>query len=158
MYQTKNYTQLAPSLSMAPVVPPSKNSIAFKNKLESYLNLFISHLSQPAMWHSDTIKRRNQGQQMPEKHCVIASTHLYWEVRTELTIARNILQYSSHIVVPASLQQETLNKIHQGHHSIHVPTQTNTSLWWLGKASQIKNLVERCPDVPIIQSNTVNWL
>lgn len=43
----------------------------------------------------------------------------YWEVRGKLTIHNsNLLLYNNRLVIPASLQQELLEKIHQGHQGI----------------------------------------
>ena len=42
----------------------------------------------------------------------------YWEVRGELSMHDNLLLFGSRIVVPASMQQETLRKLHQGHQGI----------------------------------------
>ena len=42
----------------------------------------------------------------------------YWESLSELTFCDGLLLYGSRIVMPKQLQQETLTKIHQGHHGI----------------------------------------
>ena len=47
--------------------------------------------------------------------------------------------------MPASLQKETLQKIHQGHQGIQRCRQrANTSVWWPGLSDQIKDLVQQC--------------
>ena len=42
----------------------------------------------------------------------------YWRVRGELCMCEGLLLYGTRIVVPKSLQSETLQKIHQGHQGI----------------------------------------
>ena len=39
----------------------------------------------------------------------------YWEARGSLTLQGNLLLLGNRIVVPASMQQTTLTKLHQGH-------------------------------------------
>jgi hypothetical protein len=62
-----------------------------------------------------------------------------------LTLQNDLLLHGNRIVVPASLQKETLQKIHQGHQGIQRCRQrANTSVWWPGLSDQIKDLVQQC--------------
>ena len=51
----------------------------------------------------------------PERHRISGKLKHYWQARHDLTIGEDLLLYQSRIVVPESLQHETLHKIHQGH-------------------------------------------
>ena len=55
----------------------------------------------------------------PKKQSAIPSSIVpYWTVRNFLTIHNNLLLYNNRIVVPLSLQNETLQKLHEGHQGI----------------------------------------
>ena len=54
----------------------------------------------------------------PERHKVEPPLKPYWKVQGELTIHDNLLLFQKRIVVPASLQRETILKHHKGHHGI----------------------------------------
>lgn len=70
----------------------------------------------------------------------------YWKVQSELSIHNKLLLRGKQIVVPKSLQQETLSKIHQGHQGIErCRLHAKSSVWWPGKFQQIKHLIEQCP-------------
>ena len=70
----------------------------------------------------------------------------YWEARGELTLHNNLLLYNNRVVVSASLQQEMLEKIHQGHQGIQrCRLCAQISVWWPGLSSQIDKLVQKCP-------------
>ena len=57
----------------------------------------------------------------------------------------NLLLYRRRIVVPRSLQQETLKKIHAGHQGIQrFRLRAQSSVWWPGLSSQINEMVKNC--------------
>ena len=65
---------------------------------------------------------------------------LYWDARSELTICDGLLLYGSRIIVPKSLQWETLSKIHQGHQGIEkCRLRVSTSVWWPGVSREMQN-------------------
>ena len=51
----------------------------------------------------------------PKKQLIPPNLTPYWKARDSLTICTDLLLYNSRIVVPKSMQQETLRKIHSGH-------------------------------------------
>lgn len=70
----------------------------------------------------------------------------YWESCGELTLHDRLLLHHTRIVVPAAMQQETLRKIHQGHHEIQrCRLRAKVSVWWPGWSKQIEELVKQCP-------------
>ena len=82
----------------------------------------------------------------PEKRGLDISITPYWKVRCSITVQGGLLLYYQPIIVPRSLQQETLNRIHEGHQGIErCRMRTKTSVWWPGISSQITTLVENCP-------------
>ena len=58
----------------------------------------------------------------------------------------DLLMYGTRIIVPKSLQAETLHKIHQGHQGILKCRQrVLNAVWWPGVSREIENLVKSCP-------------
>ena len=51
----------------------------------------------------------------PEQRIHTKQLHPYWGARHKLTVVDDLLLYDSCIVVPLSLQAETMSKIHTGH-------------------------------------------
>ncbi len=70
----------------------------------------------------------------------------YWEAQGDLTLHGNLLLCDNRIVVPASKQQETLEKIHAGHQGIQrCRLRAKVSVWWPRLSRQIEELVKNCP-------------
>lgn len=46
-------------------------------------------------------------------------TKPYYQASGELTIVKGLLMRDTRIIIPKSLQQESLAKIHEGHQGIH---------------------------------------
>ena len=70
----------------------------------------------------------------------------YWPVRGELTLHNDLLQRGRCIVVPVSLQRETLDKIHSGHQGIHrCQSCASMSVWRPGVKQQVEQQVQHCP-------------
>ena len=83
----------------------------------------------------------------PVKSKLTPDIRPYWNIRNELSIGDNLLLRSSRIVVPASLQKETIDKIHHGHQGIHrCLLRANTAVWWPGLSKQITEAVKSCPE------------
>lgn len=59
------------------------------------------------------------------------------------------------LVIPPALQEVLLAKIHEGHLGINkCRSRTRQSIWWQGMRSELKNLVEKCPNCIEQRSNT----
>ena len=70
----------------------------------------------------------------------------FWRFRGELTLSDTLLLYQSRIVIPVSMRQATLEKIHQGHQGIqHCRMRVSSSIWWPGVSREIENFVQSCP-------------
>lgn len=82
----------------------------------------------------------------PDQEEVSSEVTVYWTVRTELTVVDNLLLYRNRIVVPKSLQTETLRKIHQGHQGIvKCRERVASAVWWPGVSTQLEEFVKACP-------------
>ena len=81
----------------------------------------------------------------PDKHQVSNAIKPYWSIRGELTIIQNILLKGKQLVIPTSLQSQTLNRIHEGHLGINkCGERAKISVWWPGLSTKIKQMVENC--------------
>ena len=70
----------------------------------------------------------------------------YWRYRGSLTLTNGLLLYQTRIVVPSSLRQQVLQKIHLGHQGIQrCRLRVATSVWWPGVTSAIEQFVQSCP-------------
>ena len=82
----------------------------------------------------------------PSKHQVSGDVTLYWSIGGELSVCDDLLLRGTRIVVPPSLQKETLLKIHQGHQGIQKCRQrVAEAVWWPGISQEIEDLVKSCP-------------
>ena len=146
------------TLSRAPVM--SKSDVddaedlegateAFIASVVSYLPAIPTRLNQlrNAQSEDETLqtvfKYCEQG--WPTKNSLSGNLKPYWSVKDELTIHNGSLLRASRIVVPSSLQEEILQKLHEGHQGI-VKTQlrVRTSVWWPGVSRQIQRFIQNC--------------
>ena len=69
----------------------------------------------------------------------------YWKVQGDLSVHNDLLLFQKRIVVPESLQQETLAKLHNGHQGIvRCRLRAQNSVWWPGISQRIKDVIEHC--------------
>ena len=69
----------------------------------------------------------------------------YWSFGDELSIEDGILLKGSRVVIPSSLQESYLDKIHEGHQGITRCTQhAKSSIYWPGINKDIENKVKMC--------------
>ena len=55
--------------------------------------------------------------------------------------------YGNHFVVPESLREQKLTKVHQGHQGIrHCHSKILSSVWWLGVTREMEHFVKQCPE------------
>ena len=145
----------ANTLSRALHTSPGGNSIAFQQEVESYVESVIAALPasnnrlqqyQDAQETDPTCSSLHQycTEGWPAKHKLPVVIRPYWGYRASFTLANNLLLYASRIVVPESLQKETLRKIHQGIRCCR--TRAQAAVWWLKMSSQIREIVQTCPD------------
>ena len=122
---------------------PLKNK-SFKSFLTSkdYLQLYRQAQASDAL-RTQLLHYCHYG--WPPQHQVKGDLLHYWDARSELTSCDGLLLYGSRIVVPKSLQQETLSKIHQGHQGIEkCRLRVSTSVWWPGVSREMQNFVQQC--------------
>ena len=81
----------------------------------------------------------------PKKHLIGEELLPYWKVRNSLSLHNGLLLYNSRIVVPPSLREETMDRIHEGHQGIErCRARTNSSVWWPGVSQSIAKKIQNC--------------
>ena len=79
------------------------------------------------------------------KHRVKGPVKKYCSVASELCLVDGLLLRGSRIVIPASLQEEIVQKLHTGHLGITKTLEkARISVWWPGITSQLKEAVQNC--------------
>ena len=68
----------------------------------------------------------------------------YRKVQVDLSVHNDLLLFQKSIVVPESLQQETLAKLHHGHQGIVRCRlyRAQNSVWWPGIFQRIKDVID----------------
>jgi len=83
----------------------------------------------------------------PAKHNIKGTLKVYWNVHSELSIYDQLLLCNNRIVIPAGLQQEILDRIHQGHQGItKCWLRASTTVWWQGQLQQIMSIAQNCKE------------
>jgi transposase InsO family protein len=145
----------ADTLSRDPA--PNQEPDSLQEEVETFVNS-ITKLSLPATEQRLEIYRQSQEQDpvctqvrefcrtgWPNKQHVPQELMPYWKVKSSLTICDNLLLYNLRIVVPKSMQSETLQKIHAGHLGIEkCKKRTSSSVWWPGVMQPIVQVVQNC--------------
>ena len=68
-----------------------------------------------------------------------------FKARQRLSIAEDLLVYDYRIVVPRSMRQEILSRIHDGHPGVvKSHERAKMSVWWPGLSDEISTMVENC--------------
>ena len=71
----------------------------------------------------------------------------YHQVRNSLTVCNGLLLYNERVVVPKTLQKETLQKIHSGHQGVErCRARVAMSVWWPGVANDVQEMVQSCKE------------
>ena len=115
----------ADALSRAPG-PITKADQWLEEAAERIMEVSVKHLPASQEWlrqyavadpvYSAVMKHCLGG--WPERHAIEPALKPYWKVQGELSVQNNLLLFQKHIVVPQSLQNETLEKLHNGHQGI----------------------------------------
>ena len=146
----------ADALSRAPTSVAGVVSKNFQNELENFMDTITSLLPASstrlqeyrAAQKADTtcsLIRQYCEKRWPHKSQVTEQLKPYCELQSELSICNDLLLRNWCIVVPESLQKQTLEKIHHGHQGIQkCRSRASTAVWWPGMSNQINTMVKFC--------------
>ena len=77
--------------------------------------------------------KKDCSEHWPDRNHIEHDIRPYYQVNGELTIVDGLLMRGTRIVIPKCLQQETLQRIHEGHQgSNKCWARANRSVWWPG--------------------------
>ncbi|XP_054267309.1 uncharacterized protein K02A2.6-like [Macrosteles quadrilineatus] len=148
---------LAPAdcLSRCPI--PSKETYDMEEEIEAFVQNVVENIPTT----DENINRLREAQQAdpifrkiavychtgwPEKSQLPSQLVPYFSVKDEISLMDNLLLRNSRIIVPSSLCQEMLHRIHVGHlGATKCREKARFSLWWPGMASDINMMVASCP-------------
>ncbi|XP_062855259.1 uncharacterized protein K02A2.6-like [Trichomycterus rosablanca] len=81
----------------------------------------------------------------PDKFSVEEVIHPYLPFSGEITVQNGVLLKGERIVIPASLQADVLNKLHEGHLGItKCRERAKQSVWWLGLSKELQQMIQNC--------------
>ncbi|XP_012936958.1 uncharacterized protein K02A2.6 [Aplysia californica] len=152
--QEKNMT-VADSLSRSPVV--STEPEEFGEEIEAHIATI------QMSWDATDSKLdeiRNKSQQDPTISAAIQYTRSGWPkfiqnvrseardlyaVSSELSEVSGLLVRGNRIVIPKTMREEMLSRIHDGHLGVSkCRERAKSSIWWPGLSSEIQEVVSRC--------------
>ena len=111
---------------------------ASKSRMDVYR---LSQTSDPVT--SAVIKYCHFG--WPEKHSLQSELRIYWNLRGELTVCDGLLFFGKRLVIPQSLQEETMQSLHQGHQGIQrCQLRATSCVWWPGISKDLERFVKQC--------------
>ena len=146
----------ADTLSRSPL-KSDENDSRLQEEAEAIMDTCVAHLPVSAVRLNDyrkaqatssicskVIKFCQEG--WPEKKNLQPDIRPYWNARSELTVDQsNLLLHGKRLVIPKSLQKQTLGKIHSGHQGVQrCRLRANTSVWWPGLSHELENMVKQC--------------
>lgn len=89
----------------------------------------------------------------PEKSELEPEAKPFWSERGNLHLINNLLLKDDRLVIPLSLQKETLQQLHKGHQGIgKCRARAIQAVWWPGLSRQIKDMVINCDPCRINQT------
>ena len=145
----------ADALSRAPVIYSGEGE-ELQEEVEAYIEGVVALL--PASKHRLQQFREAQAQDpvcsqvlrfceigWPDKRQIPQGLTPYWKVRDALTAHQSLLLYKSRIVIPVSLQRETLSQLHEGHQGMErCRMRAQSSVWWPGISRELTDMVTYC--------------
>ena len=148
---------IADTLSRAPTHSASVADEQFCQDTEMFVNTITTNLPATpqylikiARWQDEdeTCSQVKQFCQKgwPKQQRVPDSLKGYHSVSAELSVYNDLLMRGSRIVIPPTLRQDMLERLHEGHQGItKCRLRAKQSMWWPGLSKQLETLVSNCP-------------
>ena len=146
----------ADTLSRAPVDSAEKTALV-DTETEMFVQAVISHLPVSTSRLDNFCKAQNDDstccqltkfckEGWPSRHDLSGELCRYFTVKDHLSIADNLLLYGNRIIIPYSMRDEILRKVHAGHQGIQrCRLRLATSVWWPGVPKEIEQFIKSCP-------------
>ncbi len=146
----------ADMLSRAPTGDSTQDEHLRQQEVEAYVNAIMESL--PAT--GKQLRRIAQHQQndeackflteycasgWPQKQDLPTLVRPFHCVSSEIAVENDLLMRGSRIIIPQSLQQEMLGKVHEGHQGItKCRERARESVWWPGLSRRLEEIVKSC--------------
>ena len=150
---------IADTLSRAPSSAPSADDEFLQREATSYVDQVMRHLPateqrlaeirecQEADGVCQQIVEYCQSGWPRKKKALPPEVKPYFSVSAELSVQNGLLLRGSRIVIPPTLREKLLDKLHSGHQGITKCRQlARQSIWWPGLAKQLEQLVQSCQE------------
>ena len=147
---------VADALSRAPHDDTDSSDDEFHHEVEAFVNLVLKELPASESRLKEIKEKQLQDEtcQMLMKYCqsewpprsnIVSSAKPYIPVANELSVCEGILLRGNGIVIPTSIHQEILRKLHCGHQGItKCRERARQSVWWPGISEDIKTMIQKC--------------
>ena len=145
----------ADTLSRVPTTNTSDDSV-LQEETEAFVESIVSALPATADRLEQFRKAQTDDQILsqvinfcqagwPNKSSLSSCVKPYWKIRDELSVCKQLLLRGDRIVVPSSLQQDILQRLHQGHQGIvKCKLRARCSVWWPEISKQIDKVIQDC--------------
>lgn len=156
VYTPGKYIVLADALSRAPAPPQAtsperKTETQTARELERHINLVVSSLPVSDKVLERITKETAQDETLQaveeklQKGWKKGTLPQYYPVRAELSVSNGLLLRQNRIVIPASMRQDILNRIHEGHLGIEkCRARAREAVFWPGINRDIEVMISKC--------------
>ena len=149
---------IADTLSRAPITAACESDQLLQKEAECFVDVVVESLPvterqlQRIKLHQEEDETCRMivsycQSEWPEKHKCPAAVHPYYSVASEISVQQGLLMRGGRIIIPPSLRQEILGKIHAGHQGItKCRERARQSVWWPRMSKELENLVKNCTE------------
>ncbi|GAB1602716.1 uncharacterized protein K02A2.6-like, partial [Argonauta hians] len=147
----------ADTLSRAPGSVPTKQDYQQETETDLFVQLVLENIAASDSRLEEIRLKQNTDRicsqimnfcktdHWPETATRDSDLRPYWFVRQYLTICQGLLLYQSRIVIPADLQNDILDRLHEGHQGIvKCRALARNNVWWPGLSKQIAEKIGEC--------------
>lgn len=149
---------IADTLSRAPIIAACESDQLLQKEAECFVDVVVESLPvterqlQRIKLHQEEDETCRMivsycQSEWPEKHKCPAAVHPYYSVASKISVQQGLLMRGGRIIIPPSLRQEILGKIHAGHQGItKCRERARQSVWWPRMSKELENLVNNCTE------------
>ena len=149
---------IADTLSRAPVSTATAADQQLQSEATSYVNWVVDNL--PATERRlNEIREHQENDSVcqnlvefckygwPEKRTLSTDLKPYFSISAEISVVSGLLMRGSRIIIPPTLRETMLEKLHSSHQGItKCRERARQSVWWPGLSKQLEDRVHKCPE------------
>ena len=153
-YTPGKHLYIPDTLLRAPI-PSSDDSVDLQESVEAFISSVVSTLPatpdrlaslQAAQTQDEILSQVMHYCKVgwPEKN-LKGPVKKFWIARNELSLHNDLLLHGNRVVIPTTLKQEILYKLHEGHQGIvKCCLCAKESVWWPGISDDINTFIHNC--------------